>query len=153
MSPVDSVAFRAEWVKSPTMLTLRTETGVEFNVGSQVFDVPEAVYFGSQNNLIDGIIESLSSCNSVLSELHLVGKGSLFPGLAERLHMELSARAVNVEVVARPDRAQQAYSNTAMRFAKQNGDAFIVKDAYDQIGPDAARDLIDASPVWQRGFV
>ncbi len=148
MSPVDYGAFRAAWTKSTALLSLRTESGVEFSVGPQVFDAPEAVYFGSQNNLVDGIVQSLSACGNGVGELHLAGKASLLPGLADRLQLELSVRGINMEVVARPDRGQIAYSNAAKRFAVHSPALFVGKERYDEVGPDVARDDLDAAPVW-----
>ncbi len=152
VSPVSYSAFHAEWSKSPTLISLRTASGIEFSVGSQVFDVPESVYFGAQNSLVDGIMRSLGACGGSVSDLVLVGKASLLPGLADRLQLELGARGVSVEIEARPDRAQLAYSNAAMRFPKYDECFFVSKEFYDEFGPDVSRDKIDAGTVWATGL-
>lgn len=94
------------------------------------FEAPEAALFSGMS-VVDAVCQS---AGGRLSSLRLVGKGSLYPGLAERMRVELRMRGRSVSIDAPPNRALITYSNAGYIVAA-NLDLSVQKETYDEHGP------------------
>ena len=107
----------------------------EVTVGSEVFECPEKVFFGSSSTLIHSLTEMVSTTG--VSNIVLAGKNTLFPGLAQRLQCECAFRGLTVQVDARPERGILAWQNASILFSTSHAQELASsKDFYDEYGPD-----------------
>jgi actin-related protein len=111
-------------------------------VGAHAFDAPEYVFF-QQEHLARGVADSIARAGGAAGSILLTGKNSLFPGLADRLWMELRALGVTMSVSAPPNRAFLAFSNVTMHLGK-SADNYVSKERYDDVGPDELRAHFDS---------
>ena len=134
-------------MKEPQSVPLTAADGqTQFVLSSQMFDATEDVFF-QREHLARGIAECISrGGGSVGESVVLTGKNSLFPGLAERLRMELRVLGVSLAVVAPPNRETLAFSNVAMHFAgcEQN---YISLERYNMVGPQEIAEYFVTTPM------
>ncbi len=101
-----------------------------------MFDAPEYVFF-QQEHLGRAVAECISRGGGLVGEhVLLIGKNSLFPGLADRLAMELRVLGVPLSMAAPPNRAFLAYTNVSGQMGIFNEDTYVRKERYDEFGPD-----------------
>jgi actin-related protein len=132
--PVDYGAFREEWFKQPVSVSLQGPTDKKFTVGSHAFDAPEYVFF-QQEHLARGVADCIARAGGAAGDTILLsGKNTLFPGLADRLGMELRALGVTLPVSAPPNRVFMAYTNVTMHLGKRE-ELYVTKERYDEVGP------------------
>ncbi len=103
------------------------------------FEAVESVYF--ENN---SILSAVAQCseNGRPQKLFVVGKSSLFPGLADRLRFELRLNGIPMAVEAPHNRGTLVFSNAAA-IASRNLSSFITKEEYDEHGPNVIAQKAD----------
>jgi actin, other eukaryote len=140
VSPVSISIMRAMWIAEGTPCILPDS----ITLNDEIFEYPESVFFGPNSGLIEGIIKTV--LESGLNDIVLVGKNTLFPGLVERLSLECLSRGTRIKIRADADRGMSAWKHASL-LSSHNAFNWILKDYYDEHGPDVAEQQQAATPA------
>ena len=132
VSPKSIATMRAMWRAEEPARRQITES---ISVGDELFEFPEAVFFGPDSGLIDGLIQTI--LESGLNNVVLAGKNTLFPGLVDRLKLECLMRGTPITIRADADRGISAWKTASILAADEEFFASgISNERYDEFGPD-----------------